>query len=324
MILRAVLASLLVLASARALAQPRVPVELEAGEDDPLARRLRAELGARGYDVSSRAPDAPEQDASERASEVLARRVGGYVRVSETRAEVCARRVPDGALRCEPVDRSAGDDLVVLTVVEILRARLLGASTEAPEPEPPVVVAPPAPEPEPPRSTLRFELELALGTTIPFDGATPSLDSRIALGVAIDPTWSVRAWGRLPWIAERVDAPEGAADLRAHLVGLEVAASIDVGSPWAIELGALAAGGWLEAIGDAVSGVDDANVTAPLFLAGAHASIALGVLDALALALRASVGWSVPTPVVRFGARDVARYGAPFVAVDLVARARVP
>jgi hypothetical protein len=314
------------LVAAPASAQRGVEVVVEGAADDALARRLRSELAAREYAALGREPTVGE-DPQALAEAVLAQRVGGYVHVAPTSVEVCARRVRDGALRCERVDRALGDDLVVLQVVEVLRARLLGAVVEAPvepEPEAPVAIEePPAPEParEP---AIRAELDVALGTTIPVDGSPPSLDARLAAGLRIERTWALRVWARLPFVSTRVEAPEGAADLVARTIGLEGALALDVGAPWSLELAVAIAGGWLTAIGDATSGVADANVETGYALLAASVAPRVELASGLALLLRVGVGASLPTPVIRFGARDVARFGAPWLTAELGLSATVP
>ena len=306
----------LALAPAARADPPEVGVVAGAAAE-PIARRLAAELRGRGYRVRTVA--LPIE--ADRFSELEGLDASAWVEDAPPRVRVCV-------LASEPPCEALADTevaVLLIRAVESLRAQLDDPSGEAsaeppaPAPEPAPVPAPPPP----PSPQHRWSLAVAGSAVMP----TSSLSS--GAGAAV-----VLAWSPEPWLGLELG---GFADLIAPEVSdARGIAVVDARMAWigaSLRIPETLLGGHHLLIGGAagVAGVDVRASAAPPFAARssalasamllAHVTMVVHVIDRLQLLVGVRAGSALPQPVLLFGGEEIARWGAPFVALELGAAA---
>lgn len=295
-------------------------VRIVATGGDGLARRLAAELRARGYDV--------EPAESPRAT------VTAVVETTDLppRIRLCT---PDAqALVCETLEGD-GSSVLVLQAIEVLRARLGEPGTAAPSPEPDPEPEPePAPAVEPPACPVcpaptphRSVLEARIGPTVllPASGIDTGAGAAIELEWAIDP-WLALGLGGLVSLA---DPTAGTADASASFATRAAWLSIDLRVPEPVLgghhllLGLAASLAGADVSARAAEPLDERPTALTAFAPMARATFVAHLIDRLRLGVGARVGVALPQPVLLFGDVEVARWGAPLWTLEVTLGAAV-
>jgi hypothetical protein len=324
-------------ASARAGEEPRI-VLVGQGPGDRVAVRIRAELRALHFEVDD-ADLGPGPPAREPLAEA-----------ARSRGAVAAvRLVPSGAgVEVWIVDRITGktvlreiiaDDprsptasaTIALRVVELLRASLMELDApRAPPGEvtPPAaareMIAPPRPVATPPappaakRPLASFEVGPAL--LLSPGGARP--EGALLAAAHLWPQDRLGATLLLaaPVIPAAVSGPEGSASLHLGLLGVGLRAQLaPPEARWVPSLGAGLTALWMGYLGKPVSGY--VGTSGDVFTAAPYLRAGVGVSVLPRLRLRADVmgGAALRRPMVRFGDRLAAVWGAPFFAPSVAA-----
>ena len=277
--------------------------------------RLAAELETLGFRVIR---GKSESRPSIWSAEVAVRRAHavGAIHVDATAQEMeiwvaspqTGRLSRRGVLRGDPLD---GERAV--RAVEILRAGLIDTRGD-----PPLVAAAPdrvgpdsAAPVDPPDRPRRFGVEVAVGVAVSPGGVGAS--APLVAGAHWMPSRHLGLHGLLVLGvgSAEVEAPEGTATVRAGLAGggLRLAWTGPARVSPAAELGL--AGYWLDTSGVPASGF----VAADGATAGVAPDLRVGVGVSIAswLCARADLlaAVAMPTPVVSFAGREVARWGSP-------------
>ena len=348
----------LLAASARAQADEAEPthvVIVRAQGDEALIGRIRAELEGGAFDVT-------ELDARNVTTTVDLAAVGSdsgadaALRVQQRPTEIelwTARPAgdPDGTLDVirEPGATRFEQEVLVLRVVETLRALGLQpvAPARAPAPEaplepPPVAPTEPAPKapereppanPEAPRAPAsvpepspehpasgsrvpQLWLEAAPALTLSPGGFAPQLQAQ--LGVRYQPValFSISGFALAPLWRAALARDEGTATASTWILGLAGDVQL-VLRP--IEL---SAGAGIAAVITAMSApntsqLDGLDVTERTAAPFARAALHVELGASLRLGVRALIGASVPEVSMRFAGREVATWGRPFVIVSV-------
>jgi hypothetical protein len=294
--------------------------------DDPITRRLRAELGALGFEVVA---GRRERDAPSRASlESIARSSGAVAAIrvvpSPEGVEVwIADRVTGKTVLREVVAGGAGDAepaVVAVRAVELLRASLLEIEAPHPprgeEPAGPQVRALVAP-------AARAAADRVAPARLTFGIGPAVTASPGGLGGSTSVLATLRWWPAdrigvgsfvmFPAGTIRVDGPEGEALVSATVIG--------AGARWAL---ADRSDTWLPELGAGVSivttrmdglgytpyiGASDRVTVAAPYLDG---GLGIALSPGLRLRVEALGGVATPRPVVRFAGREAATWGRPF------------
>lgn len=291
-------------------------VRIVATGGDGLARRLAAELRARGYDV--------EPAESPRAT------VDAVVETTDLppRIRLCTPEAQ--ALVCETLEGD-GSSVLVLQAIEVLRARLGEPGTEAPQPEPEPdpepAIEPPACPTCPAPTPHRSELEARIGPIVllPASGIDTGAGAAIELEWAIDP-WLALGLGGLVSLA---DPTASTADASASFATRAAWLSIDLRVPEAVLgghhllLGLAASLAGADVSARAAAPLDERPAALTAFLPMARATFVAHLIDRLRLGVGARVGVALPQPVLLFGDVEVARWGAPLWTLEVTLGAAV-
>jgi hypothetical protein len=290
------------LAAAPALADPPTIAVIGRAGGERLAMRLAAELRASGYQTV-------ESDSGVEPADALA-----IVEGDPPRVRVCVRGDCEELSDSEPT-------IVLIRAVEALRARLahtISASAAAAEAEAGQPGTPPAPavEPESPEHTV-WELALAASFGIPTSSATLAIGADLALAWAPDPWGGVMLHGSLGALDAEVTDAAGRASISPRVIGLEghlrIPESVLAGHHLWIGAGVALVSADVRASAEPPFAARSASVVAAMITVST--ALAIRLVDRLALWLSARVGYAIPTPVVVFADREVARWGAPLVAL---------
>lgn len=308
------LAWALVLASS---AEAQVGI-VESPDGAGLARRLAAELRGRGYAVRSLSPELAVLDGQVEALVWTSDAPPGLRLCALTRA---------GVLRCEEL-RDEDGSVLVLLAMEVLRAHLGEPRTSSSEPvEPPEEVEEAASEeaiapetcPEPIESRRTVELGAGVALLPPTSSlgvgfgvmamVNWSPDPFVAFEVGglvslIDPTLSRDASSasfstRMGWLGGDLRLPETLLGGHHLLVGLAVAVA-----------GA-------EVHPGAAAPLDERALALTTFMPMARAAFVAHLDARLRVHVGARVGAALPQPVLFFADTEVARWGAPYWALEL-------
>lgn len=298
--------------------------------DASLASRLRRELAVWGWSVQ----EVSDTGSAPQALAALARQASA----------VAALRLHDGGSSIEiwvsdqqtggtaihealSVRDSTASDVLAVRVAETLRARLvrlgllesgnapLGAPARRDVPAPAVTVhAPQAPAKPDAPSRLLFGAAPAVNW-FP-RGLGPMAQALTTVRINALPVWWIEAFATWPLASTRIDGVEGTADVSSRTVGLEAGWSKHVGAfEWGLGAGVGVA--WLT-----TQGRDNASYVGQRTTLIAPAAVmqcltTVRASRALRLRLDLKVGATLRSSVVRFGERDVARWGQPFALLSL-------
>lgn len=299
---------------------PRVALVVEA-QGDPVARRLRAELVALGFEVVE---VAAEGEAAREALENVAR----------AESAVAALRVVPSAQGVEVwiVDRVTGktvlrevvtadatapaEDVVPVRAVELLRASLMEIDAPHPVqgevPPPPnvrTIVPKPRPPPVPPP-----RWSLALGPALLFSpgGLSTAGEARVALRWRIGDRLGASAIGLVPAIAAYIETPQYRTDVSPWIGGL----SGDFyfarpGARWTPTAGLGVGLVALRMVGQGTQGATDTTWgTAPFVSAG----LTYAISKSLRVGADVLVGALFPETRIDFVSTPVAKWGRPLAA----------
>lgn len=313
--------------SASAQDRPLVALAVDRA-DDPVAERLRAELGALGFDVET--VQAPGLAPSRPLLEATARDRGAIaaMRIVPSRAGVevwIFDRVTGKTVLREVVtdpDPARPDfETIALRTVELLRASLM--EIDAPHPSRGEVRPPPAvraigPRRRPPTRGPRTRL--ALGPTLALSpgGVGPALDLLAEVRLAGPESIGATIVALVPTLPARVaDAEAGSASVLVALLGADLCWRPHGSPRLQPDVGAGAAMVLLHLAGSARSGfvgtTDDTLSVLPYVRGGAR----LGLWRGIGLVAETLMGLAIPQPSIRFAGSEVAVWGAPLVAASV-------
>jgi hypothetical protein len=168
---------------------------------------------------------------------------------------------------------------------------------------------------------VRLSLELGPGVALSPGGLAPLAVADAGVRLELARTWSVSLVGVIPLTRQRVGGAEGEADIATFVAGALVELEWATLPAGGFRSGVGAGGSVTSMSGRASSGFESAEETVtvftPLARTSFHASLAPW------LRLRAGVAGGITMPAVRvaFGAREVARWGSPFVVASLALEA---
>lgn len=306
--------------------EPRVAV-VAASTTDGLVASLAGELGTLGFDSEIHVDADVEVTLVELRQIARDEGVAAAIWISPDRSEVVVwvddRGKGRAIVRELPgVDEGATDEVVVLRVVELLRASLREAQGQAPETEAKPVERPvePPPAPATPRERRpRWYVDLGPAIAVASGGVGPSAQLAASIRAMPHPTIGARVFVLVPTLAPRVEGTGGSARISvAHVVGgphLALRAHDKVVQP---DLGVLAGVSIVRMDGRAdppfVAGTDHV-VT---FNVRLGAGVAFAFHRNLAVRLDAGFGATAPAPQVAFGSSTIARWG-PLYATGAVA-----
>jgi hypothetical protein len=307
----------LALAPAARADPPEVGVVAGAAAE-PIARRLAAELRGRGYRVRTVA--LPIE--ADRFSELEGLDASAWVEDAPARVRVCV-------LASErPCEALADPEVAVLLIraVESLRAQLDDPSGEA-SAEPPAPVpepAAPVPAPPPPAPPAhRWSLAVAGSAVMPTSSLSTGAGASVVLAWSPDPWLGLELGGFADLIAPEISDARGTAVVDARMAW--------IGASLRIPETLLGGHHLLVGAAAGVAGVDVRATATPPFsgrstsLASAmllaHITMVVHVIDRLQLLVGVRAGSALPQPVLVFGGEEIARWGAPFVALELGAAA---
>lgn len=311
----AFLTALAVGAPARADAPIVGVVSGERGQ--PIARRLEAELRARGYRV--RSVELPIR--AETFSELEGLDASAWVDDAPPRVRVC---VLGSSRPCEALT-DPDVTVVLIRAVESIRAQL-----DAPmrEPASPPAPSEPARPPAPPTSPAvipehRWALMVEATLIVPTSSLSTAAGAQVVLSWSPDPWLELQLGGLATLLAPEVADARGTAVVDARIAWIGGSLRIPE---------ALLAGHVLLLGGAAgISSVDLRATATPPFEARsssmtgavllAHATLVVRVIDRLELVVGLRAGSVLPQPVIVFEDREVARWGAPFVGIEVGAAA---
>jgi hypothetical protein len=308
-----------------AAAPPRVRVE--ASSDDPVSGRLASELRSSGLVVIVAGPSPPGEPkmATDEPVDAIVRVVPGLgVRVWWVdHGSILAGEAGVG----DAIESRPGEDLAIGAVrtAEVIRARLLRVDPALPAAAPTTVPPGDAASARlqegsraaPPRPTWGFGLEGG-GLALFHTGDVPP-----TVGLALMP--SFKLWSRLivrglvtvPLALPTVSAAEGQARASEWLAGAGVASELlPSDSSWEASVGVGAAAARVVARGAAVAPFvgRSSGVWTGVPFVSATASHSIGS-PYVAIGADLFVGTATPEVAVRFGDRDVARWGGLLVGI---------
>lgn len=337
---RAALLSLLLASPSHAVAdgpdpatEPAPIVLLAVSPGSPVAVRLQAELVALGLAPTPfEGADLPgllgELRGTEAAAAVAIDRDERIARLWVV--DAASGEVRDGEVRA---GRDHDGEVLVLRVVEHLRARL--SELRAPSPPPAAVPArrPPDPAPaladagppEPPPSPgprLGLELGAAIGGSP--GGPDPSLTVRAGAALRVDRWLELAVLLDVPVLASVVRGPEGEADVFVGALGLDARVPLlDPSEPLQphLALGARAVLVASSGRAEAPRVATQSAVMGAWGLLGAGARWAFS--EHVGLRLDFAVGLSPQRFVVAFASREVASFGQPWLSAGLGLDARL-
>jgi hypothetical protein len=307
-----VIATSIVASSARADEAPRVGL---AGDvSGVIADRLRAELGARGFEVRTVDPFVVEAPGEPGVAAVL--RVSG----PERRVEVWTGSGGAAQLRATVTARSEDDETLAVRAAEDVRALLGHAEHPAgrPPPDPRPETHPESAPPAPPPPPSRFALGVDAALVVP-SGPTAAGGAVVRARYDLAPPLGLGARLFLPVIPSKVSTDAGSTSIAASAAAIEGYLRLvgDAGAPWEAGFAAGAALVWLRMSGSAnaplVGRPDDVWTALPF--------ASLEVSRALGARVRARAtfmgGIAAPAVTIRFGDSAVSSWGAPLAVFAL-------
>jgi hypothetical protein len=302
------------------------------GPESALVSRVRAELGALGYEV--RTIPLPEGESQHEGLRNAARMAGAVAairiveagdRVGVWVADLAADRI---TLREVEVPGSVEDreSAMALEAVELLRVSLmeLTVAPALPIAGPPPPAAPPGDAAGPadveerpaPPAAPGGRLSIELGPAVFAAGFESAPTVNLSLGI------SARIWralgaellGVVPLVPSRVQDSRGDARIHFGMVGGGLRATFgDAGARWRPAVGA-----GFGALFFRIDARAEAGYTASgeLVASGApylRAGLSLALTRRLGIRLDAVAGWALGETVVRFDGREVASFGQPWL-----------
>ncbi len=168
----------------------------------------------------------------------------------------------------------------------------------------------------PPLPRISHALWLQLGPAL---GASPggvplTLDGWLGVRVQPQHAWSISLAAIEPLSSARVRAAEGSARVAPLIVALAADAQLDLAANWlSLSLGAGFAAVACRMHGSARAPYQSADSTVWVAAPLARASLSLALSAGLHLLALGELGASVPQISVRFGPRDAAQWGRPFL-----------
>lgn len=299
----------------------RIIVLLRAPGDQHVMAQLKAELVASSWDVVELRPPRNEpRSLQEIARDLNARAVlrPGADRLS---VDIWVYRSSGAASDAEEtisVDTpDLAEQLLAFRVTEALRAhglRFNPPSREKPPPEP-SPEAPPPIAPEKPRYRSRglLWLEGAPAFSLSPGGLPSELSAYASIGVNLHRRWSIGALGSVPLIGQAIEGREGNATIRTHLVGGALDAFVLDGDSRQLAVRVAFVTTISSMRGQAQSGfisrTDTVLTVAPMIGLAGH----IGLSPRLQFVGRIAGGATLPELQVRFGEREAASWGQPFL-----------
>ena len=305
---------------------PHQVAVVAASTDDPLVRALEGELGTLGFATETHVDD--DDDVTLAELREIARREGvaAAIWVSPDHSEVVVwvdgRGKARAIVRELPVSTDDGSEaLVVLRVVELLRASLRDVETTTADPTPTSELEPPLPTAALPWPRWLVDLGPALAAAPGGIGVSPQIWMSVRL--MPDRHFGIRLSGLAPTVGPQIRDDEG----RARVSIAQVVAGPHVVFRPADRIVQPDVG-----LGLGVSVIRvDGDATPPFvsmtdhivgFTARIGAGLAFVVHPAWAIRLDGAIGVSAPLPQVAFGTRTVARWGQPYALGAVAVEAR--
>jgi hypothetical protein len=179
--------------------------------------------------------------------------------------------------------------------------------------DPPVARAPELPD-APPRAFF----ELGPGVIVSPGGVGPTVVGLIGARWRALSVLGLDAFVALPITAATVSAPEGSADVRPWLFGIDLAAWLfDPRANWQVSGAAGLGVAHLVIDGNAEPPLLGHRETSTVALPFVRVSVERGLGSRLRLGLHGFVGVATPEPVIHFDGREVATWGRPLVVSTL-------
>lgn len=274
-----------------------------------LARRLSAELRARGYDV---------RDLTRETAETPVDLLDAIAWANDEPASVriCVSAALGRAPGCETIE-DPDDAVLLLRAVELLRAHLGDAAPRAPAP--PVETRDEAP-PEPPPSRIdAWSLAFAASLVPPVDTLSTGLGVSAALAWSPDPWLALELGGFASLVDPRVDDASGSASFAARMLwlGADLRVPPELLGGHRVLIGGEVGAAFVEVHARAAPPLEARDQTVVALMLLARAAVVFHLAPRVGLLLGARVGGALPRPAFAFDAREVARWGAPLVTVDL-------
>lgn len=273
-----------------------------------LSRRLSSELRARGY--TTRALGTNDH----------AFRLDGLDAVLSAHDEppmvrVCVAVAAPRA-HCESLT-DEDESVLLIRAIELVRAHLgepAGRADELHRREPPVPAATPAV-----RRTQQWEIGLAASILPPTGGFSIGAGATATLGFAPHPLIGVELGGLVSLLDPSVGDASGSVSASSRMawlgIDVRIPESVLAGHRLVFGLAAACAGAELH-----VSAAPELKARQGALVALAlmgRAGLIVHLVDAVGLAIGVRAGAALPQPVLLFEAREVARWGAPFVMLEL-------
>lgn len=315
--------------SVSSVAAPPLRVAVEAeGAAASVGARLRAELGAMGFDVAPEGQDArtslPSEVLRVRLRALTEGELGPALELSVAGAGADPLRLQAVLAPSAAAAANSEDDVTLaLRAAELVRASLLApreaieqraAAAELPRATP-VQDLPPA-SPASPASPAgerigNFHVGLAGAGSVGGLGAFAGVDVGAALWLA--PRWALGVEALLPLGSMSHRDTPGTSSTRVAWASLMLHHQLPLGDTWVFDAAAGLAGVWLRTSGTSANeaftdGQSSSLAVAPLLRAGL--GYALGSRWRLMGSL--GMGWTLPRFLITYGDRTVARWGAPF------------
>ena len=292
--------------------EPRVTI-VAASTEDPLITALRGELGTLGFEAGAHAEPDESVSFAELRDIASAEGVAAAIWIAPDRSEVVVwvddRGKGRAIVRELPTEaEGATDEVIVLRVVELLRASLREAEADqtAPEPEPLADPHPPLdPEPEPRR---RWAADLGPAVAGAPGGIGASAHVAASIRYMPHPKIGVRLAALAPTLGPRVEAQGGSARISVaqivagpHVAFRHHKRVVQPDAGLAVGLSIVRVDGRAEA---PLVGQTDHVLG---FTGRLGAGVAFVVAPMVAIRLDAAIGVTLPGPQVAFEDRTVAR-----------------
>ena len=300
-------------------ADPRVTIVATSAED-PLITALQGELGTLGFDASAHVEPDDTMTFDELRDIVSDDGVAAAIWIAPDRSEVVVwvddRGKGRAIVRELPTEaEGATDEVIVLRVVELLRASLREAEADQqnPEPEPEPDPEPSSVEPsvEPPRRRWAADLGPAVAGAPGGIGASAHVSASVRY--MPHPTIGVRLAALAPTLGPRVEGMEGSARISIaqvvagpHIAFRHHDRVVQPDAGLMVGLSIVRVDGRAEA---PLVGQTDHVLG---FTGRVGAGVAFVVAPMVALRLDAAIGVTLPGPQVAFGDRTVARWDQPY------------
>ena len=296
--------------------------------DSRVGASLARELAAEGFVVRSCGAENDSARLSDCVRLAWAAGSRALIHVPAPRAGMSSLEVllldANGVARREAIEGEAGDaaeDLIAVRAVEVLRASLLEAPSETGNPAPSPVDDRPKDRPTAPaRSGGARRTPHFWGSAEPdflYAGSDLTLlDAAVSAGWTPSSAVSLSAGAAFPILPASVRENEGEARVRViavalgvtwHLIGVEHPVSPFVG----VKTGAL----FLDVESLPLFPYGSSATSLTSFFGSLTAGCSFALRGSLHLRADAAVGAAFPLGIIRFGGREVARFGLPLVEV---------